>query len=96
MAWNAYLSTLSHNAAVDTTALLGVLDQASSLLDGWVPDQVADGLAGLSTALGGGKCAARQLSSPTPGFLCWSPIITSQKQQGLHGTACLHACLSET
>ncbi len=35
--WNAYLSTLSHDAAVvDTTQLLGLLDQAQGLLDAWV------------------------------------------------------------
>ena len=72
VAWNAYLSTLSHNAALDTTALLGVLDQASSLLVGWVPDQVADSLSGLSIALGGGKCAPPPPPGSRPPNL-WDP-----------------------
>lgn len=91
MGWNAYLSTLSHNAALDTTALLGVLDQASSLLDGWVPDQVVDGLAGLSAALGGGKCASRPLPSPppSPGFLCFLPCDHGNDK----GCLALHVCM---
>lgn len=87
VAWNAYLSTLSHNAALDTTALLGVLDQASALLDGWVPDEVTDGLAGLGTALGGGKALEGMRFDipksidlrPTRTLLDWLPLMGEEK-----------------
>ena len=37
MAWNAYLSTLSHAPVFDTDGLLGVIDQSLGLLDGFLP-----------------------------------------------------------
>ena len=40
MAWNAYLSTLSHAPVLDTDALLGVIDQAQGLLDSFLPPGV--------------------------------------------------------
>ena len=40
MAWNAYLSTLSHAPVLDTEGLLGVIDQAQGLLDSFLPPGV--------------------------------------------------------
>ena len=40
VAWNAYLSTLSHAPVLDTDQLLGVIDQAQGLLDSFLPPGV--------------------------------------------------------
>ena len=40
VAWNAYLSTLSHAPVLDTEGLLGVIDQAQSLLDSFLPVEI--------------------------------------------------------
>lgn len=37
MAWNAYLSTLSHAPVFDTDGLLGIIDQALAVLDSFLP-----------------------------------------------------------
>jgi hypothetical protein len=36
VAWNAYLSTLSHDAVLDTSQLLDLFDNAEDLLNSWV------------------------------------------------------------
>ena len=40
VAWNAYLSTLSHAPVLDTEGLLGVIDQAQGLLDSFLPVEI--------------------------------------------------------
>jgi hypothetical protein len=39
VAWNAYLSTLSHDAVLDTSQLLDLFDNAEDLLNSWVSVQ---------------------------------------------------------
>lgn len=36
VAWNAYLSTLSHDAVLDTSQLLDLFDNAEDMLNSWV------------------------------------------------------------
>lgn len=84
VAWNAYLSTLSHNAALDTTQLLSILDQATAALDSWIPEQVADGLSavfGSSEALKGMQFDIPKSIDlkPTRTLLDWLPIVGAEK-----------------
>jgi hypothetical protein len=54
VAWNAYLSGLSHSPSVDLDQLLDTIDTADSLLDAYVPKPVqTKALEGLRRAVEG-------------------------------------------
>jgi len=58
---------------VDTTQLLGLLDQAQSLLDAWVPPELADTL---SSAFGGSSDGLKGLRFDIPRSIDLKPTRT--------------------
>jgi protein Mpv17 len=80
VAWNAYLSTLSHDAVLDTSQLLGLLDNAEDLLNSWIPQELVDAFASHDGLKGLQFDIPRTIDlKPTRTLLDFLPLLSEEK-----------------
>jgi hypothetical protein len=79
VAWNAYLSTLSHDAVLDTSQLLDLFDNAEDMLNSWVSLQTGTRAAACSAACH--MCAAYRHSCTWSQVGSTSPLCMVEAMQ---------------